>query len=228
MKTFNFFILLTLSSFSETYISNSVILNSTINDKDFNNKSTSIKTSKNIPISPFNKIEIDTPADVTINYDNRREVTLDMESKLIDKIKIYVKEETLFIRTEGSFNSQTGIKITINNPRLNSLIVDGASTVNIDGYNEENFSLKVDGSSDIYFGSGSFNNFSIDADGSYDINLLKVDIEKAKIRADGTGDIKVKANSYLNVNLDGNVEVKYLGNPKIKKRVKDISDLTHI
>ena len=229
MKTFTFFILLTLFSFSETIISNSIIINSTINDKNFNHKKISTNiSSKNIPISSFDKIDIDTPADVTINYAKRREVVLEMESNLMERVKIYVKKDTLFIRTEGSFQSTTGIKIIINNPNLKSLIIDGASTININGYNEERFSLLLDGSSDIYFGSGSFDNFSIDAEGSYDINLLKVTIKKTKIRADGAGDIQVNVSDTLNVELEGSVEVKYLGNPKIKKTVKDVSELTPI
>ena len=229
MKTFNFFILLTLFSFSETIISNSIIINSTINNENFNHKQSSANiSSKKIPISPFDKIDIDTSADVTIHYAKRREVILEMESNLMNKVKIYVKKDILFIRTEGSFQSTTGIKIFINNPNLKSLIVNGASTIKINGYNEERFSLILEGSSDIYFGSGSFNNFSIDAEGSYDINLLKVHIKKTNIKADGAGDIQVNISDALNVDLEGSVEVKYRGNPKIKKTLKDVSELTPI
>ncbi|MCK5855486.1 MAG: DUF2807 domain-containing protein [Sulfurovaceae bacterium] len=228
MKTFKIFILLTIFSFSETYISNSIIINSTINDGNFQNNSSAVLSSKNIPTSFFNKIEIDSPADITINQAQKREVVLEMESSLMNKVKIYVQKETLFIRTRGNFNSNTGIKISINNPRLSSLIVNGASTIRINGYNEKKFSLVVDGSSDIYFSSGNFNNFSINADGSFDINLLNVNIKKTKIRAGGAGDIQVNVSDYLNVELEGSVDVKYLGSPKIKKIINNVSDLTRI
>lgn len=204
MRILHLFMLFTLFSFSETYVSKSIITSS------------------------FNKIDIDAPIDISINRADEREVSLQAEKNLITKIKIYVRGDTLFIRTKGSFRSKKGIKVTINNPHLIDCIVDGAATIKINGYSEDSFSLVVDGSSDIYFGLGSFNNFFLKADGSYTINLLGVDIKNAKIRAEGSGNIKVNVSNYLDIDLEGSVDAKYSGHPKIKKDIEDVSELTHI
>jgi len=228
MKFLHILLLFTISSFAETYISGSVINNSVIGDNNFKNRGSGVIVSKNISTSSFNKIDIDIPAKIDINRAEERNILLKTDNNLINKIKVYVKGTTLFIRTKGSFQSTKDITIVINNPNLKSLIVDGASTINIDGYKEKSISIIVDGSTDIYFKSGNFNTLSLKADGSYDINLLNIEIKNAKIRAEGAGDIKVNVSNYLDIDLEGSVDVKYSGNPKLKKRVKDVADLTHI
>lgn len=227
MKILPIIMLFTLSSFAETYISGSIITNSVINDGNFNNRASGTIISKDIVTSSFNKIDIDIPADVTINRENSRKISIKTDDNVMDKVKIYVKKDTLFIRTKGSFSS-TGINLTINNPHLTALTIDGASTINLQGFNERYFTLTIDGSSDVSFHRGNFDTFSIQADGSYDVNLLKVDIKNAKVKAEGAGEIKIKVSNYLDIDLIDTVEVKYLGNPKIKKSIKDVSDLIKI
>lgn len=205
MKALYFLILFTLSIFAESH-----------------------GVSKRITTDFFNKIDINIPADVIVNKKSKKRVLLETDSRTIKKIKIYTKGKTLYIRAKSSFKSTKGITITISNPHLIALIIDGSSTISVNGYSEDRFSLLLDGASDVSFSRGGFNNFLLKADGSFDINLLNIKIKNAKIRADGAGDIKINVNKHLDIKLKGSVDTKVLGHPKIKKEIKDVSELTHI
>ena len=228
MKILPILMLFTISSFAQTYISGSVITNSVINDGGVSHKGSGVITSKNITTSSFNKIDIDIPANVTIDRADKKKISVKTDKNIIEKIKIYVKQNTLFIRTKGSFQSSKGIDIILTNPHLNRLTIDGASTIKLNGFNEEKFTLTLDGASDVSFHNGNFDNFSIKADGSYGVDLTNVNIKEAKVKAEGSGDIKLNVSNYLQVDLKDTVEVKYLGHPKIKKSIKDVSELIHI
>lgn len=229
MKILSLFLTCTLSMFAETYISSSVISNSIITGDSTREKGSGIGATKNITLSsPFNKINIDIPANLTVDKKAETVITLTTDDNLLDAIIFNVQSNTLFIQAKGGFHSRSGINIHINNPHLSALDVDGASDIHIEGFHEKNFTLTVDGASDVSFSLGKIENLSLKADGSYDINLIELDIQKAKVRAEGAGNINIKVTDYLDVKLEDTVEMHYSGNPKIKKQIKDIAELTPI
>ncbi|MCH9739257.1 MAG: DUF2807 domain-containing protein [Epsilonproteobacteria bacterium] len=219
----------TLSLFAETYISGSIISNSVITDGNTVEKGSGKVVEKNItPDKPFNKITIDTAANITINNSSKNNISLKTDDNLIDNVLLDIKNNTLFIKTKGSVNPTKGLNITVNSKHLNHLSIDGAADVRVQGYRENSFSLFVDGACNVTFTSGTIQKLSIEADGSYDINLLKLNVKNAYIKAEGSGDIKLQVSDYLDVYLEDTVEVEYSGNPTIKKHIDDVADLTHI
>ncbi len=228
MKNLYTILALTLSLFSETNFSSNIISNSIITDGTQGTRGSATVGTKTIQTEIFNKIYIDIPATLIIREASKRDVSLKTDNNLLKSIDFDVKKETLFIKAKESFISRSGITITILNPHLRSLMTDGAVDINIKGYKENEFDLVVDGTGDFIFSSGEFEKLSIKADGSYDINLVETKVDEATIVAKGSGDIKIDVENYLNVDLEDTVEVRYGGNPKIKKQVSDIADLIHI
>jgi hypothetical protein len=141
-----------------------------------------------------------------------------------------VKNGILFIKLKGNLNpsKRLTIKINTNSFSLKKLIIDGASDVSIHNLVLNKFILDVDGASDIVFNSCKINNLYINSDGSYDIDILRNKIINAYINASGSGDIKINVLKYMNVKIDGTVDIKYSGNPKIKKYIDGVGDLIHI
>jgi len=224
MKSLFAILICTLPMFSETYISGSVI-----SDGNMAEKGSGIVISKTIiPKTSFNKINIDTAADIVIKHSSTNGIVVKTDDNLIDKVSVYVKNSTLFIKMKGSINPSRGFIITINSQYLKSLTVDGASDITVDNYSLDSLSLNIDGASDILFNSNNINKLSINADGSYDINLLNSKVKNAYIKADGSGDIKINISKYMDVSVVGTAEVKYIGNPKIKKFIDGVADLTQI
>ena len=111
---------------------------------------------------------------------------------------------------------------------LDELDIYGASDITVRDYQLNSLSLNIDGASDILFNSNKINRLNITADGSYDINLLKSVVESAYIKADGSGSIDINIEKYMDISVSGTVEVKYIGNPKIKKNIDGVAELIKI
>ena len=229
MKSLLAILICTLPMFSETYISGSVISNSVIIDGNKAEKGSGVVISKTIiPKTPFNKINIDSAADIVIKYSSKNSIVVKTDDNLIDKVSAYVRNSTLFIKMKGSVNPSRGVFVTISSQYLKSLIVDGAGDIIVRDYSLDSLSLNIDGASDILFNSNNINKLFINADGSYDINLLKSKVKDAYIKADGSGNIKINVSNYMDVSVVGTAEVKYIGNPKIKKFIDGVADLIQI
>lgn len=229
MKSLFTILICTLPMFSETYISGSVISNSIISNGSMGEKGSGVIISKTIvPKTSFNKINIDTAADIMIKHSSKNSIIIKTDDNLIDKVSIYIKNSTLFIKVKGNLNPTRGLFINISSQYLKSLTVDGAADISVENYSLDSLSLNIDGASDILFNSNNINKLSINADGSYDINLLESKVKNAYIKADGSGDIKINVSNYMDVSVVGTAEVKYVGNPKIKKFVDGVADLTQI
>jgi len=212
--------------FADTYIiSNSVIING--------NGATSKGSGKIIekvitPKAPFNKINIDMAGDVLIENSSKNSIKVEIDDNLIDKVLVYVKNHTLFIKLKGTIIPTKGLYITINSRLLKELNLSSALDLTVKGYRLSDLSLNINGASDIIFNSNYINRLDIDAKGSYNINLLKSEVDSAYIRADGSGDIKIDIKSYMDISAQGTVEVQYMGNPKIRKNIEGVAELIKI
>jgi hypothetical protein len=208
-----------------TVSDDSVVSNSNIGYNG--SASTGSSDSKNINIEEsFNKIDINIPANLTIKISSSRAINLETDSNALDKIEFRVKNSTLFIRTNGNISSSHGLDISISNPSLKSLRVDGAIDAVVKGLHTNRLELLINGASDISVLSGNIGRLYIKANGSYDINLEESMVQNATIEASGAGDIKVAVSKYLDVNLKGNVDVRYSGSPRIKKHISGNADLS--
>jgi hypothetical protein len=148
------------------------------------------------------------------------------DSNALNNIEFKVRNGTLFIRANGNISSSHGLDISIGNPSLKSLRVDGAIDAVVNGINTNRLELFINGASDISVLSGNIGRLYIKADGSYDINLEESMVQNATIEASGAGDITVVVSKYFDVNLRGNVDVRYSGSPKIKKHISGNADLS--
>jgi len=192
-------------------------------------KGSGVITNKTIiPKISFNKINIDIAGDIIIENSSKNTVFIKTDDNLIDKVLVYVKNNTLFIRIKGSINPSKGLFILINSSFLEKLTVNGASNTTVKNYELDNLSINVNGASDILFNSNNINRLYINANGSYDINLLKSRAKKAYIKANGSGNIEINVKEYMDISVMGTTEVKYIGNPKIKKYIDGVAELIKI
>ena len=209
MRSLFIMLIYSVSMFAQTYISGSIITNSTISGNNMVKKGSGILIDTRVnPQKSFNKITLDTVGNVTINYSSKNSISIRTDDNIIDNILVYVKNRTLFIEIKGSVNPTKGIEISINSRLLDKLIVKGTSDIVIKDYKLDNFLCQIDGVSNI--------------------DLLDTTIKNADIRVDGTGDIKINVTQKLNISIDGTAEVRYRGNPKIKKEIDGVADLIHI
>jgi hypothetical protein len=210
------------------HITNSVITDSVIGGNVGDGGSGVSANRRVYPKKSFNKIAINVPADITINHSSKNSINIETDENLIDKISFYIQNGTLFFKMKGNINSTTGLNIAINSRYLKRLNVNSASDIEINNFSLKKLYLNINSATDIKFNSANINNLYIDADGSYDIDLSDSRVRNAHIRANGSGDITLNVSHYLDVFLSGSTDVKYMGNPRVKKFIEGSSDLTKI
>ncbi|MCK4440568.1 MAG: DUF2807 domain-containing protein [Sulfurovaceae bacterium] len=187
-----------------------------------NSPKTKVIKNKIIAKEDFNQITVNGAFHLIINNRLENSFIIETNKEFIKNIAFNINNSHLDIKMVKNIINSTKLNITINTKSLNTLKVNGASTIIVNNFIENKFKLFVDGASTVIFNNGVFNNFFINSDGSYEINLLKNKIKNANIDADGSGTIKLNVFDYLKVKLDGTVDVKYHGYPKIEKDIKSI------
>ncbi|HHB95073.1 MAG TPA: hypothetical protein ENK88_08010 [Campylobacterales bacterium] len=222
MKKYFSLCLLTLFAYGQDYnfISGSTIINSNIGES--HSTKTKVVKDKIIPKEDFNQITVNGAFHLTIKHGLENSFIIETNKEFIKNIAFNIKNSNLDIKMVKNIINPTKLNITINAKLLDTLKVNGASTITVNNFIKDDFKLFVDGASTVIFNNGVFNNFFINSDGSYEINLLKSKIKNANIDADGSGTIKLNVTDYLKVKLDGTVDIKYHGHPKIKKDMKSI------
>ena len=214
---------------SDTYIHNSVITNSMIGNNIYSGSEKSSLISKNIILKEkFTKIQVNFPIQLSVKKSYKNDVILKIDKNFKDNISFKVYNDTLHINALGSINTRLKTEVVINTVSLNELDLKSTVRANIKGFNSNRFKLFTSGTSRVNFSEGSIKNLFLDAKGTSKIYLEKIPIGNATITAKGTSKITINVSDYLNVTLSGVSKVKYLGNPKITKRLKSLGKLIKI
>lgn len=249
MRILSLLFISTLHLSSETYISNSIITNSTIEAKNNSNISHSIisnskienstigisvnttpsqmKSKKSTIHKNFSQINLNVPAKFMINNrHHKKSIEIKIEEQFIDSINFYVKNNQLYVNSSKDIVSSQPITITINNTDdLNALSSSAATQIKINELNGRYFNLNLTGISNIKCNKGKLEELIINSKGNHKIDFKKVSTNKATIKAKGIGKIKLKVNDFIDATLSGIVKVYYSGNPKVKKSLDNLSRL---
>jgi len=221
-------ILLTSSAFSDTYIQNSTISNSIIGD-NFSTTTQQISTvsiTKHIKLNKkFSRINIRFPVKVVVKQSSNSDVILKIDKKFIDNVSFKVYNDTLHVDTHGSINTNIATEIVIHTKLLDMLTVGGTTRASIEGFYSTNFNLRTSGTSRVTFLSGGIENFFLNSRGTSQISLENIETKNATIVSKGTSKTTINVSNNLNVKLRGISKVKYFGNPKIQKNIKNLGKL---
>ena len=220
-------ILLTSSAFSDTYIQNSTISNSIIGDNfSTTQQRSSISTTKSIKLNKsFSKVNIGFSAKIIIKKSSKSDAILKIDKKFIDNISFKVYNDTLHIDTHGSIHTAIQTEIIIHSELLDMLTVGGTTRASIEGFHSANFNLRTSGTARVTFLSGGIENFFLNSRGTSQISLENINVQNATIVSKGTSKTTINVSNNLNVKLRGISKVKYFGNPKIQKNIKNLGKL---
>jgi hypothetical protein len=191
-------------------------------------------------VSPFTEIVSDNSIDITFRQiqEGVDKVVVTAQENLLPMIITKVKNGTLHISTEGSYQSDQELKIDIYGRHLNSLTLNSSGDFNSDGrIDEQKFYLEMNssGDADIRLKSKSI---EVDSNGSGDISMagttdyLEVELNSSgdfsalelrtfntELELNGSGDAKVFAKESLEIELNGSGDVSYKGRAKIEKTI---------
>ena len=192
---------------------------------------TTAQTSQTREISAFNKIDASGAPTIIYIQSDTLSLTIEGNADDMSKIETKVSDNTLFIKSSGSFKSGYKVKISANTLnslslsgatnfktngilKTDSLVIEssGASNINAD-LNTKSVKAIVSGASDVTL-IGVNENLFADVSGASSLKTYKLLSNNVEVTSSGASTAKVYASAKLRANATGASTVKFKGEPK--------------
>lgn len=164
----------------------------------------------------FSKIQVSGPFNISYTKSDEYGVNVDAPDEMLEKITIYVKNDTLYIEPYESFINKNGkINITVKSPVICGISLDGAAEFKVSNsiLSPTDMDVHLTGAGDIDLKHVICKNITIKLSGAGDINATTIEAEnKVLLNIIGAGDIdinKVKSDE-LNAKIVGAGDITIL------------------
>jgi hypothetical protein len=196
---------------------------------------------KNYEVETFTKIKFEGGYNIKLIQGEKNSFVMSTSETLHDKVRIWVDNDMLNVKTKVNNLGTDEIKLTITVNNLESIKIEGGVFLTTVGYLElKDFNLEVEGGAHIDM---KLNGESIRAKASGGVNMkfegttdrftaisegacnIDADHFEAKIvdcRVAGVGNASVYATEKLDATVEGLGKIGYRGNPEITKQVNGI------
>jgi hypothetical protein len=157
-----------------------------------------------------------------------RGLRVQADDNLLAMVKTRVEDGVLHVETEGSFSSQSSMKVLVDlDHSLSGVTLKGSGDVSVSGQDGSSFSAQLLGSGDLDV-NGRVDSLNLSSMGSGDFNGQGLVADQATLRLMGSGDTSVHAGRALNVQLMGSGDCYYAGNPQLTKSLLGSGDLERV
>lgn len=191
-----------------------------------------------IELEPFDQIELDISANVTVKQGKLQKVEVSGPQELIDLLNKEIKGTTWEIKyNKRNVKNQKNLEITITLPHLKEVDVNGSGDIKGESaWHEDEMEIGVNGSGSVFLevyvedlevsinGSGDVNlsgttkKMEVDINGSGDVKAEDLTAETAEFGINGSGDSKVHVTKKLDATINGSGDIHYIGEPDLKIR----------
>lgn len=202
-----------------------------------------VETRSESPAS-FDQIHLDVPADFVVRIGSKSRVDLTAEPKVLRAIRVQSANGRLTVDTQGSFNTQKPITVTITTNSLSEITAGGASDVTVGPIEGDRLKVSAQGSTSISMeklnlqhflahivesselravGSAKTQKVRIQDSASYDGQELQTDSAELKVTDAGSAEVFVEKD--LDVKIVDAGSVTYSGKPAIRQSISDAGSL---
>lgn len=178
----------------------------------------------------FSSIKILGSYDMTFTQGDSSVVEVEAAENIHEVLDINVSNGVLLLSTKDKVNVDK-VSVTITNPSLNALGINGAGDVKIDGaVTTGDFDLEINGAGDVDITKLSCKNMGVKINGTGDIDIEDINCADLNIKINGAGDAVFSGkaeNVDASINGVGEINAKALevsGN--FNKKVSGIGKVT--
>jgi hypothetical protein len=211
-----------------------------------------VVVSQNRQVADFNSIEINYPAEITIQQGNPTSLTVEGEDNFLPQLETRVSGSTLTIdNSEPDWNKRVNptslvkIHITLNDlqrvdfPSAGSLLVenfqaealkifiDGAGTVTLSNLTAHNLTVNLSGAGTIKT-SGTVDSLNTDISGVGSFQGSDLASQAADINLSGAGSATVWVKNTLNIDISGVGSVNYYGSPTVQRNISGLGGVNSL
>ena len=193
------------------------------------------------------KVVFNSVGELIVKPGPEEKVVVEAEQKVLDKLDISVKGDTLVLSTKGNFKTDKGIKYTVTIKSFRGLKTEASGNSTVEGFSGTDADIDLGGSGDVGLknvkfgklaiglkssgnvdasGSGKTVTARIDGAGNIDTSSYAAQVVEAKI--DGAGTIKVHADESLKAAIGGAGSIGYKGKAKVTQTITGAGSVDRI
>lgn len=161
----------------------------------------------------FDSVDVGGVFEVEIIAGKEYSVTVEGDDNLLQFIKTEVKGSDLNISLNKRVSAKTPLKVKITAPRIVSMDVSGAASVNASGLSNSELNIEASGVSSVQL-AGESENVDLNASGASKINADELKAAKADVGASGASYISVFVTKELHSDASGASSIVYSGSPE--------------
>jgi hypothetical protein len=176
-------------------------------------KGSGIVTTENRNLEPFEDIQLDTVADVTLTKGEKITCTIKADDNLLPMILTERTGKTLRIHTKVSYTSHTRVAITITLPVVKSATVNGIGTLTLTNVTKDSVAAAINGTGTIT-ATGHVESLAATINGAGALHAAGLEVKAITITLTGTSNADVHAIDFLKATVYGTGTISYTGQPK--------------
>lgn len=135
-------------------------------------------------VGDFERIDIGGPFKVEVRVGPNASLKVEAQENILKAIRSEVKNGTLQVWTENSFESTEPLKLTITTPRLTALDGSGACIGNLEGVNSDKFMLNLSGASRMHV-KGVAKDVTLETSGASEVVWDKLIATRVAVKGSG-------------------------------------------
>ncbi len=201
---------------------------------------------RDIPVSGFNRVVIETFGEFLINQGSEEALTIEAPRDYLRYVTAEVSDGTLYIKTrrgyvggpvqhvtfsltvkdlnEISFTGAGAIKVLSLNTSDFKVSLTGAGSIEVDDLKAENLETNLTSAGAVVIaGSTKTQDITLSGVGSYEAGDLRSD--EAEINLTGAGSAVVWVEDKLDVNVSGVGSVAYYGEPELTQNISGLGSV---
>lgn len=188
-----------------------------------------VATTEQRQVDTFREIGASGALDVTIEWGEQCQVTVDGDDNLVPLVITEVKDGELEVRTPSNTNLRPNIplRVMVQCPALTSLDVSGASDVRVASLEADRFELEVSGASEVSV-TGSCNQLDVDVSGASDVDLAALTAVNAEFDLSGASRLDLRATDSIEGEASGASTVRHAGTSNVNVRSSGVSSVKEL
>jgi hypothetical protein len=179
-------------------------------------------TTKSYEVENFSAVQSSMVGNITIRHANTFSVRVEGSEELVNELKVYVENGTLFLKMDERFmrghrNNRGRVKIDIAVPMSEQFEIVSQGVGKITGENIEFKSIRIisEGVGSINL-SGAADNAYLRLEGVGSINAEKLIAKNTTVVSEGVGSVQVHASESINIKSEGVGSISFSGNPAVR------------
>ncbi len=189
-------------------------------------RSSGIVKTESREVSSFSAISSKSIGKISVQQTDKESLTISADDNILPLIESRITDNILYltIKKDVSFIPIKPIEFVVEVKSLESLIIDGVSSIEVKGIKGKQLLIFFDGVGSMTI-AGDVDVLNLDLAGVGSFQGEGLQVKQATVHHSGVGSAVVKVSEVLDVTVSGVGSVEYIGSPQVQKSVQGLGSV---